>query len=330
MKKGRVFLKTIAMLMLFVSLFLPASVTAGALQMDGIENGGVANEHTAAETAEMRSVADDYERAMAVNTYSLKTVSNRNVNAYPTVPVSHNGRSIGNVGRVINGEVYIPIRKFVESFVSGATVSYDSGSRTVTVVGAGHNISVSDGGYALYASGRVFFASTPSRVLSDGRMYVPVSNISRAFGLSYDASSTASASLWGTVRAAISGDVYYDADIVYWLSRIISAESKGEPLIGQIAVGNVVLNRVRSKDFPNTVWGVIFDRKWGVQFSPVSNGTIYNEPTATSILAAKICLDGFSVSSDALYFLRPSASTSSWIVNNRPFLFVIGNHYFFA
>ena len=317
----------IAVTLLAVALFLPTSMAAQAV------GGGESVALSAADGVDMAARSAEPRAdsaARAVNTYSLKTVSNRSVNAYKAVPVSLGGRSMGNVGRVINGEVYVPIRKFVDTFISGAYVTYDSSSRTVTVSGAGHNISVSDGGYALYASGRVFFAATPARILSDGAMYVPVSNISRAFSLSYSASGTASASLWGTPRAVASGSEFYDDDVVYWLSRIISAESKGEPLIGQIAVGNVVLNRVRSKDFPNTVWGVIFDRKWGVQFSPVSNGTIYNEPTATSIIAAKICLDGFTVSSDALYFLRPSASTSSWIVNNRPFLFVIGNHYFFA
>ena len=332
MKKRRSFLRLTAMMLFSVSMLLTLSVSVGAI--GGREERGLLSPSTAGRSATLGddSVAystDSEARAM-VNTYSLKTVSERNVNAYKAVPVSLNGRSIGNVGRLINGEVYVPIRKFVETFVSGAVVSYDSKSRTVTVSGAGHNISVSDGAYALYASGRVFFGATPSRVLSDGRMYVPVSNISRAFSLSYSTSVAEGASLWGTPRAVTSGGVFYDADLVYWLSRIISAESKGEPLIGQIAVGNVVLNRVRSKDFPNTVWGVIFDRKWGVQFSPVSNGTIYDEPSATSVLAAKICLDGFTVSPDALYFLRPSASTSSWIVNNRPFLFVIGNHYFFA
>ena len=332
MKKRRSFLRLTAMMLFSVSMLLTLSVSVGAI--GGREERGLLSPSTAGRSATLGddSVAystDSEARAM-VNTYSLKTVSERNVNAYKAVPVSLNGRSIGNVGRLINGEVYVPIRRFVEAFVSGAVVSYDSKSRTVTVSGAGHNISVSDGAYALYASGRVFFGATPSRVLSDGRMYVPVSDISRAFSLSYSTSVSEGASLWGTPRAVISGGVFYDADLVYWLSRIISAESKGEPLIGQIAVGNVVLNRVRSKDFPNTVWGVIFDRKWGVQFSPVSNGTIYDEPSATSVLAAKICLDGFTVSPDALYFLRPSASTSSWIVNNRPFLFVIGNHYFFA
>ena len=319
MRKSRILLRFSALL-LFLATLLPTAISASAASATGQIL--TARAEVNADTAVMR--------ARKVNTYSLKSVSDRNVYSYPTVSVTLGSRSLGNIGKVINGEVYIPIRRFVDLAVSGATVNYDSSTRTVMVVGGGHNISVSDGAYALYASGRVFFDDTPSRVLSDGRMYVPVSNIARAFSLTYKVAAGSALTLSGTVRAVKSGAEFYDADIVYWLSRIISAESRGEPLIGQIAVGNVVLNRVRSKDFPNTVWGVIFDRKWGVQFSPVANGTIYGEPSASSILAAKICLDGFTVSDSALYFLRPSASSSSWIVNNRPFLFVIGNHYFFS
>ena len=58
---------------------------------------------------------------------------------------------------------------------------------------------------------------------------------------------------------------YYNSTDLYWLSRIISAEAKGEPLAGQIAVGNVVLNRTRSAAFPNTVKDVIFDKKYGAK-----------------------------------------------------------------
>ena len=260
--------------------------------------------------------------------YSLFTVSQKSVYAYSASDVYLGSQNLGGIGRVINGEVYIPIRQFISS-VSSLSVNYNSSSRTITVTGGGHNVSVSDGAYALYANGRVFFSSTPSVILSNGRMYVPARTLARAFSLTLTQDGSA-ARLTGNIAPVKSGASFYDADAVYWLSRIISAESRGEPLIGQIAVGNVVLNRVRSSAFPNTIWGVIFDRKYGVQFSPVANGTIYQAPTASAVLAAKICLDGFSVSPDALYFLRPSASESSWIVKNREYLFTIRNHYFFA
>ena len=260
--------------------------------------------------------------------YSLSAVSSRVVSTYPSRTVYYNSASLGNIGRVINGVPYVAIRAFVEG-IGAAKVTYSSASRTITLTGNGHNVSVSDGAYALYADGRVLFSASPSVILSDGRMYVPASVLARALSLSAVAD-TGAVRMSGTARPITPGAKYYADDAVYWLSRIISAESKGESLIGQIAVGNVVLNRVRSADFPNTIYSVIFDRKYGVQFSPISNGTIYDTPTATSILAAKICLDGFTVSGDVLYFLRPSASTSSWIVRTRPYKFTIGNHYFFA
>ena len=117
---------------------------------------------------------------------------------------------------------------------------------------------------------------------------------------------------------------------MFWLGRIIEAESRGEPLLGKIAVGNVVMSRVRSSSYPNTIYGVIFDKKYGVQFSPVIDGSIYNTPSYNSILAAKIVLDGFDVSEGALFFLRPEMSSSSWIPNNRRYLFSIGKHDFYS
>ena len=108
---------------------------------------------------------------------------------------------------------------------------------------------------------------------------------------------------------------YNREDKLYWLSRIISAESRGEPLEGQIAVGNVVLNRVDSPDFPDTIYGVIFDDRWGGQFTPVRNGTIYQEPTEQSIQAAKLCLEGVNVAKDSLYFLAPALTNNHWILS---------------
>lgn len=116
---------------------------------------------------------------------------------------------------------------------------------------------------------------------------------------------------------------------LYWLSRIISAESRGEDMTGQIAVGNVVLNRVKSAEFPNTIPSVIFDRKHDVQFTPVSNGTVYLPPTAQSIQAAKRALNGENTAGKALYFYAPALSQGTWINANRTYLKTIGCHRFY-
>ena len=130
-------------------------------------------------------------------------------------------------------------------------------------------------------------------------------------------------------KSMVKSDSAYDYEDLYWLARVISAEAKGESFTGQIGVGTVVLNRVRSKEFPNTVKGVVFDRKYGTQFTPVANGSIYEQPTESAVIAAKMCLDGYTLSNSVLYFVNPRIATSSWIQNNRKYAFRIGNHDFY-
>ena len=190
-------------------------------------------------------------------------------------------------------------------------------------------MSVADGSYIVYANERPILSNSPAVILSDGRMYVPVRSIAKALSLEVEWLPTRVVKLSGTVKPLAHADKFYAQDNLYWLSRIISAESQGEPLLGQIAVGNVVLNRVKHRDYPSTIYGVIFDTKYGVQFSPITNGSIYKVPTYSAVLAAKICLEGVSISDRILFFMEPSKSTSSWIYNNRPYAFTVENHYFF-
>ena len=74
---------------------------------------------------------------------------------------------------------------------------------------------------------------------------------------------------------------------------------------GKIAVGNVVLNRVESEDYPNTIYSVIFDDTHGVQFQPTANGSIFKNAVPEAYLAAKLCLEGYNVIEDCKYFLNP-------------------------
>lgn len=117
---------------------------------------------------------------------------------------------------------------------------------------------------------------------------------------------------------------------LYWLSRIIHAEAEAEPYSGKVAVGNVVLNRVNSSAFPNTIKGVIFEYYQGIpQFSPVADGTIYNTPSATSIQAARDALAGQRPVGTATYFFNPDKSAGTWIVQNKTFVKTIGDHDFY-
>lgn len=267
----------------------------------------------------------------AASAWPRGEITDRVHSHYENIPVSvqSGGTRISDC-YLIKEITYAPLRSFADAVCPDAEVSFNAATRTAYVNANGLWLIVTEGSHYIVANGRYLYADTPAVILDDGRMYVPIRSLARALGVGIEWNYTSRSILvTGSYAPILSGDKFYREDEVYWLSRIISAESRGEPLLGQIAVGNVVLNRQRSPDFPNTIWGVIFDRKWGVQFSPVQNGSVYAEPYYLSVVAAKICLEGATVSERVMYFLEPSKATSAWIPNNRTFAFKIGNHYFY-
>lgn len=108
------------------------------------------------------------------------------------------------------------------------------------------------------------------------------------------------------------------------LARIISAEAKGESLEGQVAVGAVILNRVKSGKFPDNIAANVLKRG---QFEPVANGQIWNEPTQSAVRAARLALNGWDPTNGALYFFNPAKSSSRWIWS-RKIITQIGDHLF--
>ena len=257
----------------------------------------------------------------------FKPIKDKNVENLPAVSLYLGNKYINEKAYLINDTTYVPLRAVCT--LAGASVAFNEKTRTAYVTMSGLSISISEGAYILYANERPIMSYAPSVILSDNRMYIPVRSMAKTLSLSVEWLPSRAVVLSGAVKPLIHADYYYNKDDLYWLSRIISAESRGEPIIGQVAVGNVVLNRMRHKDYPNTVYGVIFDKKYGVQFSPVIDGSIYAVPSYNSVLAAKICLEGVSVSDKILFFMEPNKSTSSWIYKNRPYAFSISNHYFF-
>lgn len=258
---------------------------------------------------------------LSVRTYAATA------NEYPSSAIVLNGTTMYRKGAVVNGEVYVEMYGFMRIFSSAATYSL-SGS-AVTVYGKGLTVTGEINSPYLHANERVIYNPAPAKVIGNS-LWVPLSSMAKAAGLSYVRTGTNRVDLSGTYKPILNGASFYREDEVYWLSKIISAESRGEPAHGQIAVGNVILNRVRSASFPNTIYGVIFDRKYGVQFSPISDGSIYNEPTYKCILAAKACLEGYSISSDILYFYHPPyKGAQCWASKNRPYAFSIGGHDFY-
>lgn len=116
---------------------------------------------------------------------------------------------------------------------------------------------------------------------------------------------------------------YSGAD-VYLLAKTIYAEGRGEPYTGQVAIGAVVLNRVRHPSFPNTVSGVVYQKH---AFTAVSDGQINLTPNDTAMKAAKDAINGWDPTGGAIYYYNPAVATSAWIFD-RQTVTVIGKHVF--
>ncbi len=108
------------------------------------------------------------------------------------------------------------------------------------------------------------------------------------------------------------------------LSHLIYGEARGEPYTGQVAVGAVIMNRVKSSSFPNTIAGVIYQRG---AFDAVSDGQINMSPDSTAQKAAQDAYNGWDPSYGAIYYFNPATATNKWIWS-RPLTVTIGKHIF--
>lgn len=120
-----------------------------------------------------------------------------------------------------------------------------------------------------------------------------------------------------SVTKPASGDVYLLAQCIY-------SESRGEPYKGQVAVGAVVLNRVKSSAFPNSISGVIYQKG---AFSAVDDGQINLTPNDSALKAAKDAMNGWDPTGGCLYYYNPAKTSNRWI-RSRPIVVRIGNHVF--
>ena len=122
------------------------------------------------------------------------------------------------------------------------------------------------------------------------------------------------------------GSISAQDNNVALLARVISAEARGEPYSGQVAVGAVILNRVSHPSFPNTIAGVVYQPG---AFTCMVDGQIDQPVAESAVRAAQESLNGADPSGGAIYYFNPSTATSGWIWS-RPLIKIIGNHRFCA
>lgn len=231
---------------------------------------------------------------------------------------------------VKNGTTYVPLRAFCEALDPSSTTTWDNATKTARVSADNLEISVTIGQQYLIANERYLYIPDGCFTV-DGNTMVPIRLLAKAYGATVEwdgATKTIHVTSGGPPIEH--GEIYYNPDDVFWLSRIIFAESGSECLDGQIGVGNVVLNRAASENYPDTIYEVIFDTQFGIQFTPVSNGAIYRTPTEQCEIAAKLVLDGARTVKNSLFFVNTSLATNSWIMENCEYVTTIGGHSFYA
>lgn len=159
--------------------------------------------------------------------------------------------------------------------------------------------------------------------------YLAVKSFQRKNGLSVDGIvGNKTLSALGINQGSSNSSPSYNASSnnsdVMLLARLINGEARGEPYEGQVAVGAVVLNRVRNPKFPNTVAGVIYQPG---AYTAIVDGQIHAEMQPNSIKAARDALNGWDPSGGAIYYFNPDTATSAWIWS-RPLIKIIGSHRF--
>ncbi|MCR5575748.1 MAG: cell wall hydrolase [Oscillospiraceae bacterium] len=248
---------------------------------------------------------------------------------YESVPMEIDGLLFARAFRR-GGETFVPLRALCAACGQELAWSEDGTRLTLQIGPLG--VQGEKGRQYLMADGRFVWA--PGGWLIRGEeLYLPVPAAEKLFGV--EAGTDGDSCAFRTKGAALlqGGEEFYalnfPADDLYWLTQIIHAEAGVEPMEGKIGVGNVVMNRVKSEIFPDTVFEVVYDTEHVIQFEPVAVGAIHEEPDEESIAAARLVLEGANTVGDCLYFVNPSAG-SAWFDNTLKLVKTIGRHNFYT
>lgn len=234
------------------------------------------------------------------------------------VDIDINGHFIRCVEKpiLIDGTTYLPLRAFSDAV--GGVILWNGDEKAATMEKDGHsfvfypekNYCIADGVEQNYVS-----------VIYKNLTFIPVRWVSETLG--YDV-------LWDdfylVVKITAPGveipeeckDTAYTYEDILYLGKITQIESGSQHFEVKLGVSGTVMNRVASSQFPNTVKGVIFDIKYGVQFPPAHTDKINVTPSKECMIAAKCSLNGVNIVGNSLYFIDAKYAASSWAHNNRP------------
>ncbi|MFI3252756.1 MAG: cell wall hydrolase [Eubacteriales bacterium] len=242
-------------------------------------------------------------------------------------PFQINGAGADVTLEIIQGVTYVPLLATAELLDASATCTWHAGSNVATVTSSALELSATANALYLVANGRYLYVPETLKPL-EGDVLVPLSTLTRAFDatLYWDPLTSIITVTTGS-GGILSGDQFYNADDLFWLSRVVFAESGSEPLEGKMGVAIVVYNRIADDWYPSTVLGVLSQKN---QFTTYQNGALANRtPNESSIIASKLVMDGGVVEeiANATHF---DSISGSWASKNLDTILVIGGHTFYG
>ena len=232
-----------------------------------------------------------------------------------------NGQAVEGAHAVLtDGVTYVSAYNVSRALVPDTTVTWNGGSSEMTLAGTGYVLSVQRGRDYVVCNGRYLY--TPGQVIlhpENGDLLLPVRVLTRALGVQLDWNGQGVYLTSGGTPLE-SGDTFYNAEDLRLLATVIRHEAGYQPLAGQIAVGNVLLNRATGNSM--SLYAVITQPN---QFPGALNAT----PGEAHYIAAKLCLDGAKTVPDNAYWFN-GAGKACWASKNKRLLCTIGGHSFYG
>lgn len=317
--------------------YLPNYTPAGYIPVDFLPKTGFVTNTTAGQVPVSNQIELNTSVISVAGTATVETTEEEelievdvileNVDPYLVVdgvPVSDSVQR-----KVVKGVTYVSLLEMAKEFDENAVCNWDANTRTATVSTDKLQLTAMGGQLYLVANGRYFYVSETLQTNAEGDgLIVSLSMLAKAFDaeLFWNAETDVTSVVTGS-GGILSGDQFYNPDDLFWMSRVVYAESGNQPLEGQMGVAMVVLNRVERPAYPNTILGVLAQQN---QFSVYQNGALaYRTPTENSIIAAKLVMEGGEVEilKNATHF---DSLTVSWASQNLTTIVKIGGHTFYG
>ena len=228
--------------------------------------------------------------------------------------------------RYVQSTSYVSLSNMAKELDPAAQTAWDGSTMTVTTEKL--SLTAKVGQLYLVANGRYLYIPEGVQLEGEDQVSVPLRVVAKAFdaAVGYDGA-TATVTVTRGSGAVQAGDGFYNQDDLFWLSRVIYRESGNQSLEGQMAVGNVVLNRVADPVFPDSVEGVLAQKN---QFSTYKSGVLAaTDPSEESTIAAKLVMDG-GVVEETLGALFFDSGVNSWAARNKRLIATFGDHNFYG